>query len=244
MKDILVVEDEAPIREMVSFTVGQAGFRVREAADVPEAHSRIAEHLPDLVLLDWMLPGTSGIELVRRLKRDQFTPTVPIIFLTARGEESDCLRGFSVGADDFVTKPFSPRELTARIKAVLRRSHPDGDDKAIEVAGLVLDTAGHRVTADGREIHLGATEFRLLHFLMAHAERAFSRDQLLDRVWGMNVYVEDRTVDVYIRRLRKVLAPFGYDWLIQTVRGLGYRLSSQHQSPLVRKVTETGRCTR
>lgn len=227
VKDILVVEDEAPIREMLAFTIGQAGFQVREAADAPEARRRIAEQVPDLILLDWMLPGVSGVEFARHLKKNDLTRRIPIIMLTARGEESDRLRGFEVGADDYVTKPFSTRELSARIKAVLRRSTPDGEEERIEVNGLVLDTAGHRVSAQGREIHLGPTEFRLLHFLMSHAERAFSRDQLLDRVWGMNVYVEDRTVDVYIRRLRKVLAPFGYDALIQTVRGLGYRLSVQ-----------------
>jgi two-component system phosphate regulon response regulator PhoB len=226
-KDILVVEDEAPIREMVAFAIGQVGFQVREAADAPEARRRIADQVPDLILLDWMLPGVSGVEFARSLKKDDLTRRVPIIMLTARGEESDRLRGFEVGADDYVTKPFSTRELSARIKAVLRRSTPDGEDERIEVNGLVLDTAGHRVSAQGKEIHMGPTEFRLLHFLMAHAERAFSRDQLLDRVWGMNVYVEDRTVDVYVLRLRKVLAPFGYDALIQTVRGLGYRLSVQ-----------------
>ena len=227
IKDILIVEDEAPIREMVAFTVGQAGYQVREAADVSQAHDRIADQLPDLILLDWMLPGVSGMEFLRRLKKDELTRRLPIIILTARGEESDRLRGFELGADDYVTKPFSPRELTARIKAVLRRSQPDGEDECIEVNGLILDTAGHRVSAEGRQIHMGPTEFRLLQFLMIHSERAFSRDQLLDRVWGVNVYVEDRTVDVYIRRLRKVLAPFGYDCMIQTVRGLGYRLSSQ-----------------
>jgi len=226
-KDILVVEDEAPIREMVAFAIGRVGFQVREAADAPAARRRIAEQVPDLILLDWMLPGVSGVEFARSLKKDDLTRRVPIIMLTARGDESDRLRGFEVGADDYVTKPFSTRELSARIKAVLRRSTPDGEDERIEVNGLLLDTAGHRVSAQGEEIHMGPTEFRLLHFLMAHAERAFSRDQLLDRVWGVNVYVEDRTVDVYILRLRKVLAPFGYDALIQTVRGLGYRLSVQ-----------------
>ncbi len=225
-KDILVVEDEAPIREMVRFSVGHAGFEVREAADTQEAYERIAERLPDLILLDWMLPGVSGIEFARRLKKDDLTRKIPLIMLTARGEETDRLKGFEIGADDYVTKPFSPRELTARIKAVLRRSSPEGDEEWIEVDGLVLDLTGHRVKAQGSEIHMGPTEFRLLHFLMSNSERAFSRDQLLDRVWGVNVYVEDRTVDVYIRRLRKVLAPFGYDRLIQTVRGLGYRLSA------------------
>ncbi len=225
-KDILVVEDEAPIREMVRFSVGHAGFDVREAADATEAYERIADRIPDLILLDWMLPGVSGIELARRLKKDELTRKIPLIMLTARGEETDRLKGFEIGADDYVTKPFSPRELAARIKAVLRRSSPEGDDDRIEVDGLVLDITGHRVKVQGNEIHMGPTEFRLLHFLMSNSERAFSRDQLLDRVWGVNVYVEDRTVDVYIRRLRKVLAPFGYDRLIQTVRGLGYRLSA------------------
>ena len=225
-KDILVVEDEAPIREMVRFSVGHAGFEVREAADTREAYERIAERIPDLILVDWMLPGVSGIEFARRLKKDDLTRKIPLIMLTARGEETDRLKGFEIGADDYVTKPFSPRELTARIKAVLRRSSPEGDEEWIEVDGLILDLTGHRVKAQGSEIHMGPTEFRLLHFLMSNSERAFSRDQLLDRVWGVNVYVEDRTVDVYIRRLRKVLAPFGYDRLIQTVRGLGYRLSA------------------
>ncbi len=225
-KDILIIEDEAPIREMVRFSVGHAGFVVREAADAQQAYERIADRIPDLILLDWMLPGVSGIEVARRLKQDDLTRRIPLIMLTARTEETDRLRGFEVGADDYVTKPFSPRELTARIKAVLRRSSPEGDEDRIEVNGLVLDMIGHRVKAQGTEIHMGPTEFRLLHFLMSNSERAFSRDQLLDRVWGVNVYVEDRTVDVYIRRLRKVLAPFGYDRLIQTVRGLGYRLSA------------------
>jgi len=228
VKDILVVEDEASIREMVSFTVGQGGFQVRQAGDAPEAHDRIAEQVPDLIILDWMLPGVSGVEFARGLKKSDLTRRVPIIMLTARGEESDRLLGFEAGADDYVTKPFSPRELTARIKAVLRRSLPDAEEERIELGGLILDAASHRVRAGGEEVHMGPTEFRLLHFLMAHAERAFSREQLLDRVWGVNVYVEDRTVDVYIRRLRKVLAPFGCDRLIQTVRGVGYRLSTQH----------------
>ena len=225
-KHILIVEDEAPIREMVRFSVRNAGFVVREAADAQQAHERIADGIPDLILLDWMLPGVSGIEFARRLKQSELTSRIPLILLTARTEEPDRLIGFRVGADDYVTKPFSPRELTARIKAVLRRSSPEGDNDRIEVDGLVLDMVGHRVKAQGTDVHLGPTEFRLLQFLMSNSERAFSREQLLDRVWGANVYVEDRTVDVYIRRLRKVLAPFGYDRLIQTVRGFGYRLSA------------------
>ncbi len=225
-KHILIVEDEAPIREMVRFSLRNAGFAVREAADAQQAYERIADGIPDLILLDWMLPGVSGIEFARRLKQSELTSRIPVILLTARTEETDRLMGFRVGADDYVTKPFSPRELTARIKAVLRRSSPEGDNDRIEVDGLVLDMLGHRVKAQGTDVHLGPTEFRLLHFLMSNSERAFSREQLLDRVWGANVYVEDRSVDVYIRRLRKVLAPFGYDRLIQTVRGFGYRLSA------------------
>ena len=225
-KDILIVEDEASIREMVRFSVGHAGFNVREAGDIEQAYERIADRIPDLILLDWMLPDVSGIEFAMRLKQADLTRRIPLIMLTARTEEIDRLKGFEIGADDYVTKPFSPRELTARIKAVLRRSSPEDDEDQLEVNGLVLDMIGHRVKAQGTEIHMGPTEFRLLHFLMSNSDRAFSRDQLLDRVWGVNVYVEDRTVDVYIRRLRKVMAPFGYDRLIQTVRGLGYRLSA------------------
>ncbi len=225
-KDILIVEDEAPIREMVRFSLGHAGFTVREAGNTQQAYERISHRIPDLILLDWMLPDVSGIEFAKRLKKTDLTRRIPLIMLTARIEETDRLKGFEIGADDYVTKPFSPRELTARIKAVLRRSSPEHDEERIEVNGLVLDMIGHRVKAQGTEIRMGPTEFRLLHFLMSNSERAFSRDQLLDQVWGVNVYVEDRTVDVYIRRLRKVLAPFGYDRLIQTVRGLGYRLSA------------------
>ncbi len=225
-KDILIVEDEAPIREMVRFSVGHAGFNVREAGDTQQAYERIADRIPDLILLDWMLPDVSGIEFAGRLKQAELTRRIPLIMLTARTEETDRLKGFEIGADDYVTKPISPRELTARIQAVLRRRSPGEDYEQLEVNGLVLDMIGHRVKAQGTEIHMGPTEFRLLHFLMSNSDRAFSRDQLLDRVWGVNVYVEDRTVDVYIRRLRKVLAPFGYDRLIQTVRGLGYRLSA------------------
>ncbi len=224
-KDILIIEDEAPIREMVGFAIGKAGFDLREAADARDAEIMIANQVPDLILLDWMLPGISGIELARRLKKGDLTRGVPIIVLTARGEEEDKVKGFEVGADDYITKPFSPRELVARIKAVLRRSSPEGEDERVEVGALVLDGASHRVTVNGAEVHLGPTEFRLLRFFMTHPERVYSRGQLLDRVWGGNVYIEERTVDVHIRRLRKALMPFSYDALIQTVRGTGYRFS-------------------
>lgn len=225
-KDILIVEDEAPIREMVGFAIGKAGFDLREAADTREAEVLIADRLPDLILLDWMLPGMSGIEFARRLKREDVTRGVPIIVLTARGEEEDKVKGLEVGADDYVTKPFSPRELVARIRAVLRRSSPEGEGERLEVGELVLDAAGHRVLARGEPVHLGPTEFRLLRFFMSHPERVYSRSQLLDRVWGGNVYIEERTVDVHIRRLRKALEPFGFESMIQTVRGSGYRFSA------------------
>ncbi|HKK14761.1 MAG TPA: phosphate regulon transcriptional regulator PhoB [Gammaproteobacteria bacterium] len=224
---ILIVEDEPAIREMVSFALQRAGFAWQEAADALQAQARIADRLPDLILLDWMLPGTSGIELARRLKKDELTATVPIIMLTARGEEEDKVRGLEVGADDYVTKPFSPRELMARIKAVLRRVAPEQGDSVIEVDGLVLDPAGHRISAAGVDLEIGPTEYRLLQFFMTHPERVYSRTQLLDRVWGRNVYVEERTVDVHIRRLRKALSETGHDRLIQTVRGAGYRFSAR-----------------
>lgn len=224
-KNILIVEDEAPIREMVGFAVGNAGFEISEAGDAQQAQVMIADQRPDLILLDWMLPGMSGIELARRLKRSDATRDVPIILLTARGEEESKVKGLEAGADDYVTKPFSPRELVARIKAVLRRSSPDGEAERVEANGLTLDAAGHRVVADGKEVHLGPTEYRLLQFFMTHTERVYSRGQLLDRVWGGNVYIEERTVDVHIRRLRKALTPFGYDRFVQTVRGSGYRFS-------------------
>ena len=224
-KTILIVEDEKPIREMVAFALGRAGYDLVEAADVQEAYERLAEKQPDLILLDWMLPGASGIEFARRIKRDELTRDVPIVMLTARGEEEDKVSGLEAGADDYVTKPFSPRELMARIKAVLRRVSPETEDPVLDVAGLKLDQESYRVTAADEPIDIGPTEFRLLAFFMKHPDRVFTRAQLLDRVWGQNAYVEERTVDVHILRLRKVLAPSGYDGLIQTVRGVGYRLS-------------------
>ena len=224
---ILIVDDEAAIREMVGFALERAGFRWLEAEDAATAQVVIADQRPDLVLLDWMLPDMSGIHLARRLKREELTARLPIIMLTARGEEEDRVRGLEVGADDYVTKPFSPRELIARIKAVLRRSGQTETEARIECDGLHLDASGHRVTAGGAPVELGPTEFRLLHFFMTHAERVFSRAQLLDSVWGRNVYVEERTVDVHIRRLRKALEPQGHDRLVQTVRGAGYRFSAR-----------------
>lgn len=226
-KQILIVEDERPIREMIAFGLRRAGFEVREAEDVSAARASIADRRPDLVLVDWMLPDMSGLELTRALKRDKDTQDVPIIMLTARAEEQDKILGLDGGADDYVTKPFSPRELLARINAVLRRTTPGGNDEVIEVEGLVLDAASQRVTVGDRTVQLGPTEYRLLSFFMTHAERVYSRAQLLDRVWGGNVYVEERTVDVHIRRLRKALEAFQYDRFIQTVRGSGYRFSAR-----------------
>jgi two-component system phosphate regulon response regulator PhoB len=224
---ILTVEDERPIREMVRMALERAGFEVVEAADAELAAVAIANQRPDLILLDWMLPGTSGIELARRLKRDDSTAEIPIIMVSARGEEEDRIRGLDVGADDYVSKPFSPRELVARIKAVLRRATAGGGAETMEARGLTLDPVSHRVMAGDQAVAMGPTEFRLLRFLMSHPERVYSRTQLLDNVWGANVYVEERTVDVHIRRLRKTLEPTGHDDLIQTVRGSGYRFSTQ-----------------
>jgi two-component system phosphate regulon response regulator PhoB len=224
---ILIVEDEPAIREMVRFALERAGFSCREAHDGERALVSIADQRPDLVLIDWMLPGISGIDLARRLKREETTKETPVIMLTARGEEEDRIRGLEVGADDYVTKPFSPRELVARIKAVMRRYQTQNGDVPIEIDKLRLDPSSHRVTISGSAVDMGPTEFRLLHFFMTHPERVYSRGQLLDRVWGSNVYVEERTVDVHIRRLRKALDAHGHDRYIQTVRGSGYRFSSK-----------------
>lgn len=226
-KNILIVEDEKPIREMVGFSLGRAGFTVTEAGDISEAFECLAHQLPDLILLDWMLPGASGLELARRLKRDELTRDVPIIMLTARGEEEDKVTGLEAGADDYITKPFSPRELQARIRAVLRRSSTEDESGVVRIEGLELDTESHRVSANQAPVEMGPTEFRLLEFFMTHPERVYSREQLLDRVWGRNSFVEERTVDVHILRLRKALSPSGYESMIQTVRGAGYRLSSR-----------------
>jgi two-component system phosphate regulon response regulator PhoB len=221
---ILIVEDEAPIREMIAFHLGRAGYETLEAADCGKARALLADERPDLALVDWMLPDMSGLELTRMLKRDKDYEDLAIIMLTARADEYDKIAGLEGGADDYITKPFSPRELIARIQAVLRRAR--GDDDAVVSAGtLQLDAAGHRVSANGAEVRLGPTEYRLLKFLMTHPDRVYSRAQLLDRVWGANVYVEERTVDVHVRRLRKALAQEDADIYIQTVRGAGYRFS-------------------
>lgn len=225
--NILLVEDEPAIQELIAANLGRAGHHVVRAGDAETAQRIVREALPDLVLLDWMLPGMSGIELARRLRADERTRTIPIIMLTARGEEQDKVAGLEMGADDYITKPFSPRELVARIKAVLRRRAPQATEDPVVLGGLSLDPATHRVAAGERPVALGPTEFRLLHFLMTHPERVHSRAQLLDQVWGDHVFVEERTVDVHVRRLRAALEPVGHDGLIQTVRGSGYRLSAQ-----------------
>jgi two-component system phosphate regulon response regulator PhoB len=224
--NILVVEDEPAIQELLALNLEHAGHHVLRARDAEQAGELVRHALPDLILLDWMLPGESGASFARALRKDERTKQVPIIMLTARGEEQDKVAGLDAGADDYVTKPFSPRELLARIKAVLRRRAPELTDEPIEISGLRLDPATHRVSAGGTQLDLGPTEFRLLHFLMAHPERVHSRTQLLDQVWGDHVFVEERTVDVHIRRLRKALEPTAHDRLIETVRGSGYRLAA------------------
>jgi len=222
---ILLVEDEPAIQELLAFNVTQCGFHAIQASDANSAMAHIGRELPDMILLDWMLPGTSGIELARRLRAEQRTRNIPIIMLTARTDERDKVLGLESGADDYITKPFSPRELMARIRAVLRRRAPQMSDETVSVQGLELSPTTHRVTANGQQIELGPTEFRLLHFFMTHPERVYSRSQLLDQVWGDHVFVEERTVDVHIRRLRQALEPSGMDRLVQTVRGSGYRFS-------------------
>ena len=226
-KQVLIVEDERPIREMIAFGLRRAGFEVREAEDCRSARAALADARPDLVLVDWMLPDMSGLELTRSLKRDRETREMPIIMLTARAEEGDKVAGLEGGADDYVTKPFSPRELLARINAVLRRGSGNGAEERIEFEGLVLDQGSHRVMVGERTVALGPTEYRMLEFFLTHPERVYTRDQLLDRIWGGNVYVEERTIDVHIRRLRKALEDFGYDRFVQTVRGSGYRFSAR-----------------
>ena len=229
---ILIVDDETAIRDMVRMGLEMAEFECYEAADIHEAYSLVHDHTPDLILLDWMLPGGSGLELLRRLKRDEVTASVPVIMLTAKTTEDNKIQGLDVGADDYVTKPFAPRELAARIKAVLRRSGRLTDSEVIEVDGVKLDNGSHRVTIEGESVSMGPTEYKLLNFFMTHQDRVYSRSQLLDQVWGNNVYVEERTVDVHIRRLRKALQSTSskkdYGQLVQTVRGAGYRFSAIH----------------
>lgn len=220
---ILVVEDEPDIQRLIAVNLQHAGYRALRAASVPEAETLMRDALPNLVLLDWILPETLGMTFARRLRSDQRTTDIPIIMLTARTEESDKVAALEAGVDDYVTKPFSPRELLARIKAVIRRRAPQRTDDVIEVAGLKLDPATRRLTCGGRVIELGEIELNMLHFFMTHPERIYSRAQLLDEVWGDQVFVEERTVDVHIRRLRQALAPAGQDQLIDTVRGMGYR---------------------
>ena len=223
---ILVVEDETAIQELIALNLSQAGHEAMLVGDAQEALERVRDSLPDLVLVDWMLPGMSGVDLVRRLRANERTRSVPIIMLTARVEEADKLLGLESGADDYITKPFSIRELNARIKAVLRRRAPQMTEDLAQFKGLTLDPGTHRVSAQGTEVDLGPTEFKLLHFFMTHPERVYSRTQILDHVWGDHVFIEERTVDVHIRRLRAALEPSGTDQLLQTVRGSGYRLTA------------------
>ncbi len=231
MSAVLVVEDESAIAELIAINLRHAGFEVRMAVDADAAQQEVDRVLPDLVLLDWMLPGQSGVSLARRWRADARTRELPLIMLTARAEEADTIAGLDAGADDYLTKPFSTKELLARIRAVLRRKAPEALDTAVEISGLRLDPATRRVSrpVDGlsREVKVGPTEFRLLHFLMTHPERVHSRAQLLDRVWGDHVFIEERTVDVHVKRLREALAPVQCSALIETVRGAGYRLTQQ-----------------
>ena len=226
--NILVVDDERAIREMIVMALEKEGFSCTEASDGHKAEAILGETMPDLALVDWMMPGLSGVNLIIKLRRNEATKNLPIIMLTAKTEEDDLVKGLESGADDYITKPFSPRALVARINALLRRSNTEsaGHDK-LEIKGLILDSTSHRVQYNGQAIEMGPTEFRLLQFFMQHPDRVFSRAQVLDRVWGDNVYVEERTVDVHIRRLRKALTPSGHDNLIQTVRSAGYRLSDK-----------------
>jgi two-component system phosphate regulon response regulator PhoB len=224
---ILLVEDDAAIAEMVDDALLRHGFQCIRAADAAEASRVLGHTRPELILLDWMLPGISGLEFARRLRREDATRDIPVIMLTARCEEADTVAGFEAGVDDYVGKPFSVRELVARIRAVLRRSASLSEGDAITVGGLSLDPASHRVSANGETVRIGPTEFRMLKFFMEHQERVYTRSQLLDHVWGNNVYVEERTVDVHIRRLRKALAEAGFDRFVQTVHGTGYRFSRQ-----------------
>jgi two-component system phosphate regulon response regulator PhoB len=225
---VLIVDDEPDIREVIRFALESASFVAREAGHADEARKSILSELPDLILLDWMLPGRSGLELAQQLKQNPKTRAIPIIMVSAKGDETDRIKGLDKGeVDDYVTKPFSPRELVSRVKAVLRRTHPESLSDAVEVSGLSINHASRRVKANDKRLDIAPTEYRLLHFFMTHPERVFSRSQLLDHVWGDQVYVEERTVDVHIRRLRKILEHSGHDKLLQTVRGVGYRFSDK-----------------
>jgi len=223
--NILVVEDEDAIRGMLMMILEQAGFMPIAAADAEDAQKILDDKLPDLILLDWMLPGMSGAEWARRLKKESMYQEIPIILLTARGEEEDKVRGLEIGADDYMTKPFSPKELVARIRAVLRRSGKSQGQPQIVMGDLILDTEQHRLSINDQPVEVSPTEFRLMHFFMTHPNKVYSRSQLLDQVWGRSVYIEERTIDVHIRRLRKILEEFGREDVVQTVRGFGYRFS-------------------
>ncbi len=229
MASILVVEDEPAIQELVSFACTSNGFEVRRAESVAAAQRAIRERLPDLVILDWMLPDRAGIELLRELRGDDRTKALPVILLTAKGAESDRVAGLDAGADDYVVKPFSPRELVSRVRAVFRRRAPDKSGEALAYGPLAIDLSRHEVSVDGKPVKMGLAEFKLLAFLIGHPERVFTRAQLLDSVWGDHVFIEERTVDVHVLRLRKALATAGAQHLLQTVRGLGYRLSTRRE---------------
>jgi two-component system phosphate regulon response regulator PhoB len=221
---VLIVEDEPEIREMLNFSLTRAGFTVIEAATGEMALQRLDSHLPNILIVDWMLPGMSGVELAKRLRREELTSALPLLILTARNEETDVLKSFESGIDDYMSKPFSPKELVARIKALLRRSGAPEND-VLEPSGIRIDLVSHRLTIEGKNINIGPTEYRLLELLMRNPDRVFERDQLLDRVWGRSSYIETRTVDVHVLRLRKVLKPFGLDGTVQTVRSVGYRFT-------------------
>lgn len=225
--NILIVEDESPILELLALNISQAGYNPLRAISAEHAEKLINEALPDIILLDWMLPGMSGIDFAKKLRSNALTKTIPIIMLTARSDELDKVKGLEVGADDYITKPFSPRELNARIKAVLRRKAPELTEDILKINGLELNPLSHRVTGNNKLLEMGPTEFRLLHFFMSNPERVYSRSQLLDKVWGSQIFIEDRTVDVHIRRLRNILTQSQHENLIQTVRGSGYRLSTK-----------------
>ena len=224
---ILLVDDEMAIRTMLCVALEAAGYNVLQAENAQQAHAVIIDRSPDLVLLDWMMPGTTGLELLRRLKRDELTEKIPVIMLTAKAEEDSKISGLDAGADDYIAKPFSPRELISRVKAILRRIGRDELKAPICVGEMVFDPVGHRVTIANDPIDLGPTEYRLLQFFLTHQERVYSRDQILDYVWGGNVYLDERTVDVHIRRLRKAISVAGHENYVQTVRGAGYRFSTQ-----------------
>jgi two-component system phosphate regulon response regulator PhoB len=225
--NVLIVEDESPILELLALNISQAGYNPLRAISAEHAEKLINEALPDIILLDWMLPGMSGIDFAKKLRSNTLTKTIPIIILTARSDELDKVKGLEVGADDYITKPFSPRELNARIKAVLRRKAPELTEDLLKINGLELNPVSHRVSGNNKPLEMGPTEFRLLHFFMSNPERVYSRSQLLDKVWGSQIFIEDRTVDVHIRRLRNILTQSQHEGLIQTVRGSGYRLSTK-----------------